>query len=126
MIFRSGEIERQVLSFPVHELMWRRSGYWAMVVMPPDRIPATANEERWLAAIAALERAGGARGARTAYGKFLERWPHNINAAVGLANAHPPLGELPQAESVLREAARADPQSGVGPNNPAQHLSRQD
>ena len=38
IVLRSGEIERQAVSFPVHELMWKGSGYWAMVVMPPDRI----------------------------------------------------------------------------------------
>ena len=35
--------------------------------LPPDKIPATADENRWLAAIAALERAGDARSSRTAY-----------------------------------------------------------
>jgi len=125
LILRSGEKERQKLPFYVHEFLWRRSGYWAMVVMPPDRIPATADEARWLGAIAALERAGGAREARTAYQKFLERWPQNTGASIGLANAHHALGELPQAERVLREAARRDPESVIVLNNLAQTLSDQ-
>ena len=123
IVLRSGEIERQAVSFPAHELMWKGSGYWAMVVMPPDRIPATADEERWLGAIAALEHAGDAAGARTAYANFLKRWPQNTGAAVGLANAHHALGELPQAERVLREAAQRDPDSVVVLNNLAQTLS---
>ncbi|HEX9432287.1 MAG TPA: PA2778 family cysteine peptidase, partial [Burkholderiales bacterium] len=59
LYLRSGETERQVLPFAIHEFLWMRSGYWAMVALPPDRIPATADESRWLAAVAALERAGG-------------------------------------------------------------------
>src|SRR5437867_3044721 len=125
LILRSGITERETLPFGIHEFLWKRSGYWAMVAVPPDRIPATADELRWLASIAALERAGDAGSARTAYAGFLKRWPGNINAAVGLANAHHALGELPQAEAVLRQAERRDPASVVVLNNLAQTLSDQ-
>src|SRR5687768_9811785 len=54
LVLRSGETERQVLSFLAHETFWKRSDYWAMVAVPPSRVPATADEARWLAAIAAL------------------------------------------------------------------------
>jgi tetratricopeptide (TPR) repeat protein len=107
----------------MHEFVWMRSGYWAMVALPPERIAATADEARWLAAIAALERAGNAKSARTAYASFLKRWPANVNAAVGLANAHYALGELGDAERVLRDAARREPDSVIVLNNLAQTLS---
>jgi tetratricopeptide (TPR) repeat protein len=125
LILRSGETERQQLSFPLHELMWMRSGYWAMVALPPERIPATADEARWLGAIAALERAGDAGAARIAYANFLRRWPQNISAAIGLANTHHALGELRQAENVLRQAALRQPDSAIVLNNLAQTLSDQ-
>ena len=123
LYLRSGETERQVLPFAVHEFLWMRSGYWAMVALPPDRIPATADEARWLSAVAALERAGEPRDARTAYQTFLKRWPGNANAAVGLANTHHALGELREAEAVLRDAARQHPDSVIVLNNLAQTLS---
>jgi hypothetical protein len=123
LVLRSGTQERDVMPFAAHEVVWMRSGYWAMVAVPPDRIPATAEENRWLGAIAALERTGQARGARVAYTAFLGRWPENVNARIGLANAHYALGELAQAEAVLREAARRDPGSVVVLNNLAQTLS---
>jgi tetratricopeptide (TPR) repeat protein len=125
LILRSGVTEREVLPFTMNEFVWRRSGYWAMVALPPERIAATADEERWLGAVAALERAGEAAGARTAYARFLERWPENLNAAIGLANTHYALGALPEAERVLREAARRDPDSVIVLNNLAQTLSDQ-
>ncbi len=123
LVLRSGITEREVLPFVAHEIVWMRSGYWAMVAVAPDRIPATAEENRWLAAIAALERVGEPRAARVAYRAFLERWPENLNAHVGLANAHHALGELAEAEGVLREAARKDSGSVVVLNNLAQALS---
>jgi tetratricopeptide (TPR) repeat protein len=125
LILRSGTTERQVLPFTVHEMVWKRSGYWAMVALPPERIPATANEQRWLGAIAALERAGQPARARTAYARFLERWPQNVNAAVGLANSHHALGALPEAERVLRAALELAPDSVIALNNLAQTLSDQ-
>jgi tetratricopeptide (TPR) repeat protein len=125
MMLRSGEKQREVLPFTVNELVWKRSGYWAMVAVPPDRIPATAEELRWLGAIAALERTGNAAAARTAYARFLERWPGNVNAAIGLANAHHALGALADAERVLRQAALREPNSVIILNNLAQTLSDQ-
>jgi tetratricopeptide (TPR) repeat protein len=125
LVLRSGEKERETVSFPVHEFMWMRSGYWAMVTMPPDQIPATAEEGRWLSAIAATERAGGAAASRTAYTQFLQRWPRNASAAIGLANAHYALKELPAAERALRDAVEWDPQSVIALNNLAEILSEQ-
>ena len=123
IILRSGVKQREVLPFTMNEFVWMRSGYWAMVALPPDRMPVTADEARWLGAIAALERTGNAASARTAYLQYLKRWPDNLNAAVGLANAHHALGALGEAERVLRDAARRDPDSVIVLNNLAQTLS---
>ncbi len=125
LILRSGEEEREEMRFWSHEFLWARGGYWAMVAVPPERLPATAEEGRYLASVAALERAGGAKAATVAYQTFRKRWPDNVNAAIGLANAHHTLGELTAAEAVLREAEKRDPHSVVVLNNLAQTLSDQ-
>jgi predicted Zn-dependent protease len=96
-----------------------------MVALPPERIAATADESRWLSAVAAMERAGDAASARLAYASFLKRWPENVSAAVGLANSHYALGALPEAERVLREAIKRAPDSVIVLNNLAQTLSDQ-
>ena len=80
--------ERDMLPFGVHEVVWMRGGYWAMVVVPPDKIPATAEENRWLAAIAALERAARPRATASPTQPFSAAGRRTSNAAVGLANAH--------------------------------------
>ena len=124
LLLRSGGTERQAVPFAIHELLWMRSGYWAMVAVPPDRIPATALEPQWLSSVAAVERSDP-RAARIAYQTFMKRWPDNTNAAIGLANTYYTLGELKQAEGVLRKAAVRDPGSEIVLNNLAQTLSDQ-
>ena len=125
LALRSGEKQRLSLPFPVLEYTWKRSDYWAMVTVPPDRIPVTATESGYLAAIVAMERVGGPRATTMAYATFLRRWPDNLTARIGLANGHYALKEYKQAETVLREAAARHPDSVVVLNNLAQTLSDQ-
>ena len=125
LLLRSGRTEREPLSFGMNELVWRRSGYWAMVAVPPGRIPASAEEGGWLAAVAAFERVAPPAAARTAYRAFLERWPGNVNAAIGLANTQYALGDLRDAELVLRDAEKRAPDSVIVLNNLAQVLADQ-
>jgi len=125
LILRSGTTERDLMPFTAHEVVWKRSNYWAMVALPPDRIAATAEESRWLSAVAAMERTGDAANARLAYGTFLKRWPENLSAAIGLANSNYALGALTEAERVLREAMKRAPDSVIVLNNLAQTLSDQ-
>lgn len=123
LTLRSGQWRRWWMPLALFEFTWRDSGYWAMVALPPDRIPATADPTRYLQAIVALEQAGQPRPAATAYAKFLERWPDEVGASIGLANAHYALGELGQAEAALRRALERHPESVIALNNLAQTLS---
>ena len=123
VLLRSGEKHRLRIPFPVLEHTWRKSSYWAMVVVPPERVPATATEADFLAAVLALARVGDARTAGRGFAALLARWPDNLGASIGLANSHHGLGELRQAERVLRRAAERHPDSTVVLNNLAQTLS---
>ncbi len=125
LVLRSGETRRLPLPFTLFEYTWKKSGYWAMVTLPPDRIPATATETSYLAAILAMARVAGNTAATLAYKTFLQRWPGNTTAAIGLANRHYEQGELSAAEAVLRRAAALNPDSIPVLNNLAQTLSDQ-
>lgn len=125
-VLRSGEKPRLTMPIGVLEYTWKASDYWAMVAVPPGRIPVTATESGYLQAILAMEHADkNAGAAMTAYAAFLKRWPDNIAASIGLANGHYALGQLKEAEAVLREAAGRHPDSTVVLNNLAQTLSDQ-
>jgi tetratricopeptide (TPR) repeat protein len=125
LLLRSGEKERLKIPFAIFEYTWKDSAYWAMVTVPPQRIPVTASEPAYLAAIAAMERVADPHAAKTAYATFLGRWPDNPSAVLGLANSHYALGELRPAEAVLRPAVERHPDSVALLNNLAQVLSDQ-
>jgi len=123
LILRSGETRRLTIPFTVFEYTWKKSNYWAMVTLPPDRIPVTATEPGYLAAIIAMERSGEARAVILAYSALLARWPDNVAASIGLASQHYAQGALKEAEIVLRQAAARHPESVPVLNNLAQILS---
>jgi len=125
VVLRSGEKRRLEIPFPVLEYTWKESRYWAMVATPPDRVPVTATEEQWLAAVAATERVTGRDAARAGYASALQRWPDSLNGAIGLSNVHYEDGKLADAEAVLRVANERHPKSPVVLNNLAQVLSDQ-
>jgi len=120
---RSGEEERLSIPLGILEYTWKDGGNWAMVVVPPDRIPATAERARYFDSIAALERAGQPAAAAIAYEQFLSRWPDDLGASVGLANAYYAIGHLERTEGALRRALDRHPDSVVLLNNLAHTLS---
>jgi hypothetical protein len=121
IVLRSGTTQRLVMSLSVFERTWARSGYWAMVAMPPERLPVTAVEERYVGAAAATERASPAA-ARRAYATALEHWPRNAVALLGAGNAAYALKDIAGAEQAYRHATVARPNSADAWNNLAQAL----
>jgi tetratricopeptide (TPR) repeat protein len=121
IILRSGTTRRLVTTLSNFERTWARGGYWAMVTLPPARLPASASEDRYVAAVAALERAVPAA-ARRAYTTAIERWPGNLAARIGQGNAAYAMRDLPCAEAAYREATRRHPTAADAWNNLAQAL----
>ena len=120
VVLRSGNKKEQAMPFAVFEYIWKKGEHWAMVALPPGRIPATASESAYLDAVMALERVGDAGAAKVAYKAFVARWPDNLTARIGFANSAYALGELKEAESILRDTAVRYPDSPVVLNNLAQ------
>jgi hypothetical protein len=125
VVLRSGEKSRLAMPMAVLEYTWKDSHRWAMVVVPPDRVPTTATEASWLQAVVAMERVADRAAARKAYEAALRRWPQSLNAAIGLANIRYAEGQLPAAEALLREAVEHHPESTAALNNLAQVLADQ-
>jgi hypothetical protein len=123
LVLRSGETERLTEHIAFFEYSWKDGERWAMVAVPPERIPVTAERERYFKTIVALERARQPRAAAIAYARFLERWPGDLGASIGLANAHYALGKLDLAEATLRRALSEHPDSVIVLNNLAQTVS---
>lgn len=123
VVLRSGLEQRQVLSFRTFEHTWARSGYWAMLALAPARLPATAEENRHVAAALALEQTGRPEIALAAYRTALSRWPRNLTARMGLGNAAYATGDKKLAEAAFRQAATDHPREWMPLNNLAHVLA---
>lgn len=125
MVLRSGVERRHIVPIETFERTWRRSNYWAIVVMPPDRLPRTAQEMPYLQAVVALERLQRWNDAARAYQAALQRWPDSLGAQLGLGNSRYALHDISAAERAYRAAVAAHPNSGIAFNNLAQALADQ-
>ena len=121
IILRSGTTQRLIMTLSNFERTWARSQYWAMVSLPLERLPVSATEDAYVAAVAALER-GSPAAARRAYVRALERWPRNLLARIGLGNAAYAMRDLGAAEAAYRDATHHHPEAADAWNNLAQAL----
>jgi tetratricopeptide (TPR) repeat protein len=120
VILRSGNIRRKRMSFQVFEKTWARSNYWGLLILQSNQLPATVKEDLFLKALLGLEEAHQFRAAIDGYHTALTKWPKNLTAFIGIGNCYYALGELENAEKVLRKAIRYHPKSGPAFNNLAQ------
>ena len=117
LILHSGLDARRVTPLDTFEHTWKRGDYWALVVLPPDRLPARAEETAVLRAAAGLERSRRLDEAATAYGSILGRWPDSLGALMGLGNVSYAMGDLDAAEAAFRRAIAAHPEAPAPWNN---------
>lgn len=121
LIMHSGLTERMEMSLYTFEHTWARSGYWGMLVLPPDRLPATAQADRFVSAAAALERTQP-RAAQTAYRTALKNWPDHPTAWLGVGNTAYIKGETEVALEAYQTLVALHPDFADGWNNLAQVL----
>jgi len=121
LTLHSGRTERMEMSLATFERTWARGGHWAMVALPLNELPATAQPQQFGAAVVALERLD-AKAARSAYATALQRWPTEPVLLLGAGNAAYALRDLPGAAQAYRQAVIARPDLADAWNNLAQVL----
>lgn len=119
---RSGLEARHTVALTAFEHTWARGDYWAVVIMPPDKLPRTAEETRYLESVMALERLQFFEVTAAAYATALARWPKSLVAQLGLGNSRYRLGDRAGALAAFRRATRDHPGSAPAFNNLAQTL----
>lgn len=122
VILHSGTTSFKPTAFATFERTWARSSFWGLMVLPPSRLPAAAQEADYLAAVSPLEGMGRWQTAMRAYRSALERWPDSLPATVGIGVCLYGLGALESAEVHFRDAIEHFPGEGVLFNNLAQVL----
>lgn len=116
LILRSGTTERETLALRTFEYTWARGGRWAIAVLPPDRLPATATEADALEATLGFERAAPPARAALAYRALLARWPGNLLAGIGLGNTLHAAGDTAGARAAFEAVVQVH-DSAVAWNN---------
>lgn len=119
----SGTERDYAIALTTFDRTWARAGRWALLVLQPDVLPATARELPYLAAVAALERSDPGS-AEIAYRTALLRWPASLAAQLGLGNARYRQRDLVGAEQAFAAAIAAHPDAAVAYNNHAHILDR--
>jgi len=107
-------------SLSTFEHTWVRAGSWAMLVLPPGKLPARAEEVRLIKATAILEQAKQPQAAIMAYEAALKRWPDSIVARMGIGNSYYTLRQIDKAGQAFYQATIDHPDAAVAFNNLAQ------
>lgn len=123
IILHSGLTAHERMALTTFERTWERGGHWAIAVLPPDRLPATAEPLPYLTAVKGLEQAKQYDAAAQAYATALARWPDDLQALMGRGNALYALDRKPDAIQAFRAAATQHPDSAAAYNNLAHVLA---
>lgn len=123
-ILRSGTRAKRLTPFSVFEKTWARSGYWAVVITPPDKKPATAKSFPYLQAAYALEKVGQFEAAKKAYKTSTQAWPTEPLTWLSLGNFDYEQQNYPAAETAYRNSLKQQVTSASTWNNLASTLSK--
>jgi tetratricopeptide (TPR) repeat protein len=119
----SGKDQRLTLSFARFEADWRLADYWGLVVLPPHRLSASADELSHMTSAAVLESLDAAA-AEKAYSAILSRWPQSLGAHLGLANIYFARADYKKSVATLQRARGFHPDSQTLKHNYAVALKK--
>ena len=122
LVLRSGMTRRRRTNLKLFERTWARGDHWAMVVVPPGEVPATAHPDAYFRAVVGYERSGDAGGALAAYEAGLRRWPDHPSLTMGYASLRHGRGELGEAIDALSRLVASHPDYAPAHNNLASLL----
>lgn len=117
IVLHSGTTQDRRRALDSFARTWARGDRWALAVLPPDTLPATADQRAAMDAAQGLERAGQNAAAAQAYGAILDRWPATYAARIGQGNALFALARYAEAAQALRTATRRRPAAPEAWNN---------
>ena len=125
IIANSGLTAREVISFWTFNNIWKRGEYWGLLVLSPNQLPGIVEEEKWLTAVAGLEKAGQWQAAATGYATALKRWNNSFISWMGLGNSKYNLHEFASSADAFYQATLIQPENGMAYNNLAHVLAKQ-
>lgn len=125
LIFRSGTTRRWRTDFASFDATWARGGRWAVLTLPPERLPEQPQLRPWLQAAADLEQTGHGPAAAQAFQAAVKQWPTEGMAWFAQGNARYAAGDTGGAQAALRRAVTLEPTLAPGWGNLAHVLAEQ-
>ncbi|MDD2784538.1 MAG: PA2778 family cysteine peptidase [Sulfuricurvum sp.] len=104
--------------------LWKRSGNWGVVLLPPGELPASVSPKTVLRSMYEFEKTGDGLGAIRAYQSALSRWPEDTNILFALANAEYNVSNFSEAEKNYRKLLVLKPSHALALNNLSMLLCR--
>jgi len=117
IILHTGPHAFHRMSLRRFEHSWKLGKYWGLVLQPPSKLSATADDLAHASAAAALERLGQTQEANEAYTAQLKRWPASLGALIGLGNLRYAARDWSGSIEALEEATRRHPNSSIAWHN---------
>lgn len=122
VILRSGTERRRLERREGFVASWRRGGSWAMIALPPDRLPASMAPGEVVRTIEKSRAFLPAGAVGQAYRAAAIRWPGDATVLFAAANEAYSAGRLDDADGLYRRLLAADPSHVAGRNNYANLL----
>ena len=122
VILNSGTFENYEMSLTTFELTWARAEYWAMVVVEPGKMPATAEPNVYYMALAALEETHPQAAIESGYRSGLQVWPSDQSLLMGYGNLLYQAGRAEEAAVMFRDVIAYHSDYAPAWNNLAQIL----
>jgi len=97
--------------------LWKRSGNWGVVLLPPGELPVSVSSKTFLRAVYEFEKTGEGAGAILTYQSALARWPEDTDILFALANAEYNIMNISEAEKNYRKLLVLKPQYALALNN---------
>lgn len=104
LVLRSATQKRWLTDFTAFDRSWARAERWAVLTLPPDRLPAEPQLGAWLQAASDLEQTGQRAAAEAAYRTAIAHWPGEALPGFALANLRYAEGDRMAAEAELRSS----------------------
>ena len=122
LLLRSGTTPRWRSKLATFEKTWARAGYWALVILPPGDMPASARLAPYLQAARELENSTNELTAQKAWLAATKQWPNEPLAWLAYGNNRYQAGDHPAAVTAFSRATDIDPGQARSWNNLAYAL----
>ena len=117
LLLNSGKRQGLKINFSSFMKTWEKANYWAVVAVPVNKIPATANLSGYLSVIADMETLGKLEVAESGYKMAADYWPDSEFPLLGLANVAYQSGKYSVSRAYLLKALELAPENSDILNN---------